>query len=60
MNNEFTERELMEIKFALMYVEEFLHGTDGHNRLMLIAKLAATSHNEQVKILAQEQTLRGK
>lgn len=38
-NNLFTERELKEIDFAVMYAEHFDHGTDGHNRLKLISKL---------------------
>lgn len=35
-----TERELSEIKLALFYEKECNHGTAGHNRLMLIAKMA--------------------
>lgn len=35
----FTEREWSEIEFALTYSFAFSHGTDGHHRLMLIAKL---------------------
>jgi hypothetical protein len=34
-----TEREQSEIKFALTYFDHFQHGTDGHSRLVLIAKL---------------------
>jgi hypothetical protein len=34
------ERELKEVELALLYAKEFHHGTNGHNRLMLIAKLA--------------------
>lgn len=37
---EFTERELNEIKLALFYVKCCGHGTAGHNRLELIAKMA--------------------
>ena len=37
---ELTERELSEIKLALFYKRECGHGTAGHNRLMLIAKMA--------------------
>ena len=33
------ERELKECEFAKHYAVEFAHGTAGHNRLMLIAKL---------------------
>lgn len=35
-----TEREQKEVMFARMYAEDFGHGTDGHSRLMVIAKLA--------------------
>lgn len=35
-----TEREIKEIKHALLYLIECNHGTDGHSRLILIAKLA--------------------
>lgn len=34
------ERELKEIEFARVYASKFGHGTDGHNRLILLAKLA--------------------
>lgn len=37
---ELTERELNEIDLALFYKENLAHGTDGHSRLILIAKLA--------------------
>jgi hypothetical protein len=37
---ELTERELKEIKFALIYDEQFKHGTDGNNPLIIVAKLA--------------------
>jgi hypothetical protein len=34
------ERELKELHFARLYAAEFHHGTDGHNRLLLLDKLA--------------------
>jgi hypothetical protein len=34
------DRQVAEIEFAKTYAETFHHGTDGHSRLMLIAKLA--------------------
>lgn len=37
---DFTDRERDEIKFAQVYAIQFAHGTDGHSRLILIAKLA--------------------
>lgn len=43
----YTERELSEIRFALTYVDTFNHGTDGHNRLNVIAKLYR--HVERLK-----------
>lgn len=36
-----TEREVKEIDLALYYERRCNHGTAGHNRLMLIAKLAS-------------------
>ena len=36
-----TERDLKEIAFARLYNEDFKHGTDGHNRLIIIARLAS-------------------
>jgi hypothetical protein len=35
-----TQRELDEIALARIYANRFHHGTDGHNRLILIAKLS--------------------
>ena len=35
-----TDRELKELTFAIHYALHFNHGTAGHNRLLLIAKLA--------------------
>lgn len=34
------ERQIKEMYLALFYAEKLGHGTDGHNRLILIAKLA--------------------
>lgn len=38
--HEMTYREIQEVRFAQHYAHEFLHGTDGHSRLVLISKLA--------------------
>lgn len=38
--SELDERQLKELKLAIIYAEDFHHGTTGHNQLMLIAKLA--------------------
>lgn len=36
----FTERQLKEINFSIVYAEDFNHGTDGHNAKIIIAKMA--------------------
>ena len=35
-----TDREIKEMALALAYADQLNHGTDGHSRLILIAKLA--------------------
>ena len=42
------ERMRKELRFAQTYAREFAHGTDGHSRLMLIAKLAQFLGEAQV------------
>lgn len=37
----FDERQQKEIKFSQVYVNEFEHGTDGHNAKVIIAKMSA-------------------
>lgn len=37
---ELTERENKEVDFAFIYADLYNHGTDGHSRLTLIARLA--------------------
>lgn len=34
------ERQRKELGFAQFYADEYAHGTDGHNRLLLLSKLA--------------------
>lgn len=34
------DRAILELDFARLYAANFNHGTDGHSRLILIAKLA--------------------
>jgi hypothetical protein len=34
------ERQQKELKLARLYAKDFSHGTDGHHRVLLIAKLA--------------------
>lgn len=37
---ELDERQRKELSLARLYAKDYAHGTDGHSRLMLIAKLA--------------------
>lgn len=53
----FTEREINEIKFCVMYAEEFSHGADGHNRMRLIAKLAKLCTDEHVRLIAGDEPI---
>lgn len=41
----FTDREIKEIEFAVLYKSRFAHGTDGHNAKIIIAKMAAMLDN---------------
>ena len=43
------EREINEIVLATFYAASLHHGTAGHNRLMLIAKLAKSSEDPDVQ-----------
>ena len=36
----FDERQQAQIRFALLYAREFHHGANGHNDMMIIAKMA--------------------
>lgn len=38
--NDLPERSQNEILFACVYATNFVHGTDGHHRLMIISSLA--------------------
>ncbi len=38
--SELDDRQNKEIDFANLYAADFHHGTDGHNRLLLIATLS--------------------
>lgn len=37
--DQFDERQKKQIEFAILYAEQFHHGADGHNSMMIIAKL---------------------
>lgn len=49
-----TERQWQEVKFSQAYIDSFAHGTDGHNRLELIAKMASIL-TEQEKERGEDQ-----
>jgi hypothetical protein len=56
---ELDDRQRKEVEFARLYAGQFGHGTDGHNRLLLIAKLATLlddGYGELVAIRALEWT----
>lgn len=36
----FTDREMQEINYCLVYYKDFKHGTDGHSWRILVAKMA--------------------
>jgi len=40
--NQYTDRELAEIRYCELYVEEFSHGTDGHLIRSIVAKMVGT------------------
>lgn len=42
------DREWAEICFARLYKNNFSHGTDGHNRLLLLAKLSYFLDQQEV------------
>lgn len=50
---ELTERERKEIVLAVFYDTALDHGTAGHNRLKLIAKLAKGSSDDTIKGLVK-------
>ncbi len=35
----FDERQQAQIRFAVLYAKDFHHGADGHNNMMIIAKM---------------------
>jgi len=37
----FNTRELNEIQFSRVYLEQYNHGTDGHNAKIIMAKMAS-------------------
>lgn len=58
--SEFDEREQKEIRLALFYAAHLAHGTAGHNRLMLLAKMATKIGfhlNDEMALERYESTL---
>ena len=49
--NQFDERQQKEIEFSILYLNQFEHGTDGHNAKVIIAKMAALLNKVQVVLL---------
>jgi hypothetical protein len=52
---QFSEREQKEILFSQLYAKQFVHGTDGHNAKIIIAKLAGLLNNCQELLKAKDQ-----
>lgn len=50
----FTERELKEIEFARVYAAQYGHGTDGHIRLTIMARLAELLDGGPVPVVIRE------
>ena len=46
------ERQRQEVKFAQMYANGFAHGTDGHHRLLLIAKMSDMLGSQELALKA--------
>jgi hypothetical protein len=44
------ERQQKEVNFARVYAADFKHGTDGHNRLLLIDKMAAMLDEQEQRM----------
>jgi len=47
----FDERQQKEIEFSVLYLNQFEHGTDGHNAKIIIAKMASLLDKVQVALL---------
>lgn len=51
--DKFDERQMKEIKFDQIYAADFVHGTDGHNARLIIAKMA-----EMLELISQHITFK--
>ena len=49
---ELDDRQKSEVLFAVTYLLEFKHGTDGHHRLLLIAEMAGQLNQYEATIKA--------
>jgi hypothetical protein len=45
----FTEREKSEIRLAVLYAQDFNHGTDGHNAKIIIAKMVKILESNKIE-----------
>lgn len=52
--NALDERQQKELLLARLYAKDFAHGTDGHHRLLLIAKLAQMLDDGFGRVVAQQ------
>lgn len=50
--NNFDERQQKEIEFSILYLNQFEHGTDGHNAKVIIAKMANLLDKVQATLLS--------
>ena len=39
--NEFDTRQQIQIEFSALYAQDYHHGADGHNSMIIIAKMAS-------------------
>jgi len=50
----FDDRQLKEIEFSMVYLNQFGHGTDGHNAKLIIARMStlldSISHNITIEV----------
>jgi hypothetical protein len=49
LQQSYTEREVQEIRYCMVYAKGFAHGTNGHTERLLIAKLAQDLIRERWK-----------
>lgn len=47
---QFDERQRKEMRFACTYAADYAHGTDGHNRLLIIDKLVGVANDLEMAL----------